>query len=103
FKKLAKAIERGTEFVGLSDFTALQNALLAKTGAVTWAGPAVGEDFGAEAGPDDIMEACFDDLANGQGEGTGWRMPVRDAALKFKPVHDAVLWGGNLCVLTSLL
>jgi muramoyltetrapeptide carboxypeptidase len=103
FKKVAKAIERGTEFVGLSDFTALQNALLAKTGAVTWAGPAVGEDFGAEAGPDDIMEACFDDLANGQGEGTGWRMPVRDAALKLKPVHDAVLWGGNLCVLTSLL
>jgi hypothetical protein len=40
---------------------------------------------------------------SGQGEGTGWRMPARDAELKFKPVQDAVLWGGNLCVLTSLL
>jgi muramoyltetrapeptide carboxypeptidase len=30
-------------------------------------------------------------------------MPVRDAGLKVKPVHDATLWGGNLCVLTSLL
>lgn len=103
YKVLAKAIEKGTEFVGCSDFTALQNALLVKTGAVTWSGPAVGEDFGAEGGPDDIMEACFDDLLTGQGEGTGWRMPARDADLKFKPVQDAVLWGGNLCVLASLL
>ena len=103
YKALAKAIEKGTEFVGCSDFTALQNALLTKTGAVTWSGPAVGEDFGAEAGPDDIMEACFDDLITGQGEGTGWRMPARDVDLEFKPVQDAVLWGGNLCVLTSLL
>lgn len=103
YKALAKAIEKGTEFVGCSDFTALQNALLVKTGVVTWSGPAVGEDFGAEGGPDDIMEACFDDLLTGQGEGTGWRMPARDADLKFKPVQDAVLWGGNLCVLASLL
>jgi muramoyltetrapeptide carboxypeptidase len=56
YKRVAKAIAKGTQFVGLSDFTALQNALLAKTGAITWAGPALGEDFGAEQ-PDDIMEA----------------------------------------------
>jgi len=105
YKAVAKAIDRGTEFVGLSDFTAFQCALLAKTGTVTWAGPAVGEDFGAEAGADDIMEACFDDLLGGQGEGTGWRMPARDSAdlPAFRSIHDAVLWGGNLCVLTSLL
>lgn len=105
YKPLAKAIERGTRFVGLSDFTALQSALLAKTGAQSWAGPALGEDFGAEAGADEIMEACFDDLLSGQGEGTGWRMPARDAVeLKTpRPIHDALLWGGNLCVLTSLL
>ena len=106
YKAIAKAVERGTEFVGLSDFTALQNALFAKTGAVTWAGPAVGEDFGAESGPDDIMEDCFGDFTSGQGEGTGWRVPVRDAAAMaapFKSIHGATLWGGNLCVLTSLL
>jgi muramoyltetrapeptide carboxypeptidase len=105
YKAVARAIDRGTEFVGLSDFTAFQCALLAKTGAVTWAGPAVGEDVGAEAGADDIMEACFDDLLGGQGEGTGWRMPARDSAdlPAFRSIHDAVLWGGNLCVLTSLL
>lgn len=105
YKTVAKAIGRGTEFVGLSDFTAFQCAMLARTGAVTWSGPALGEDFGAEAGADDIMEACFDDLLHGQGEGTGWRLPVRDAAVgeKLRAVHGATLWGGNLCVLTALL
>ena len=103
YKVIAKAIEHGTQFVGLSDFTALQQALLAKTGAVTWAGPAVGEDFGAEAGADDIMEACFDDLLDGRGEGTGWRVPARDGEVVMKSIHGATLWGGNLCVLTSLL
>ena len=104
YKTVTKAIERGTEFVGLSDFTAFQNALLAKTGAVTWSGPALGEDFGAEVGPDDIMEACFDDLVTGQGEGTGWRVPARDGDMPtLKNLRGAVLWGGNLAVLTSLL
>ncbi|WP_066265730.1 LD-carboxypeptidase [Hydrogenophaga palleronii] len=111
FKPLAKAIERGTRFVGLSDFTALQMALMAKTGASTWAGPALGADFGAEA-PDEIMEACFDDLLVGHGEGTGWRLPVSDlASMKRKsadqePVFklkDATLWGGNLNVICSLV
>ena len=119
YKPLAKAIERGTQFVGLSDFTALQCALYAKTGAITWAGPALGEDFGAEVGPDDIMEACFDDLLCGHGEGSGWRLPSSDvpalAALQQQQgktvaqdgpelrVRKATLWGGNLTVLCSLV
>jgi muramoyltetrapeptide carboxypeptidase len=115
YKKITKAIEKGTQFVGLSDFTALQCGLLAQTGAVTWAGPALGEDFGAEA-PDDIMEACFDDLLCGQGEGAGWQLPKSDlpalAARQRKRVADplpqlatghGVLWGGNLTVLCSLV
>lgn len=104
YKAVAKAIDKGTQFVGLSDFTAFQSALLAKTGATTWAGPAVGEDFGAEAGPDEIMEACFDDMVQGQGEGTGWRVPARDGDVaSLERVRDATLWGGNLAMLTSLL
>jgi len=106
YAKVAKAIERGTHFVGLSDFTAFQSALLAKTGAVSWAGPALGEDFGAPDGPDDIMEACFDDLLMGQGEGAGWRVPLDRRKLAPPPptVHArGTLWGGNLAVLMSLL
>ena len=107
YKQVAKAIAKGTQFVGLSDFTAFQNALLAKTGAITWAGPALGEDFGALQ-PDDIMEACFDDMVSGQGEGAGWHFSTTCAtanAMRRSGVwaHDAVLWGGNLAVLVSLL
>lgn len=110
YKKLTQAVERGTRFVGLSDFTLLQNALLAQTGAITWAGPALCEGFGAMEGADEIMQACFDDLVQGVAEGSGWRLPLAD--LKAHPVlaredgwgaDKATLWGGNLTVLTSLL
>lgn len=114
YKAVAKAVHKGTRFVGLSDFTALQSALLAKTGAISWAGPAVGEDFGVDGEPDDIMEACFDDLITGQGEGAGWRLPpsaIKEGANGAIPawasgvfsVKDATLWGGNLAVLTSMV
>jgi muramoyltetrapeptide carboxypeptidase len=96
----------------LSDFTAFQMALLAKTGAMTWAGPAL-DDFGAKE-PDDIMEACFDDLVTGQGEGTGWQLPksainlIAASARGVKAgagftIKDAVFWGGNLAILSALV
>jgi muramoyltetrapeptide carboxypeptidase len=118
YKALAKSIEKGTQFVGQSDFTALQMALLAKTGAVTWAGPALGEDFGTEQTPDDIMQACFDDLVQGQGEGAGWQLPkfrsqkgidlvaYRQSQQTFPDqfcIKNASLWGGNLAVIASLI
>jgi muramoyltetrapeptide carboxypeptidase len=118
YKAVARSIEKGTQFVGQSDFTALQLALLAKTGAQTWAGPALGEDFGTENTPDDIMEACFDDLITGRGEGAGWQLPkprepvatnlIATSAHKTCgrgqfDVKNALLWGGNLAVLASLI
>jgi len=92
-------------------------ALFAKTGSVSWAGPALGEDFGAADGSDDVMEACFEDLITGQGEGTGWRLPkkARNGVAKIanvtgiQPAEDiysienSVLWGGNLTMLASLV
>ena len=114
YKKVAKAIEKGTLFVGISDFTAFQNAVLAKTGAVTWAGPSLCEGFGVSTpadplaqvpAPDDIMEACFDDLVRGQGEGAGWRqhreaLPLAKSSYR---IPNATVWGGNLTMLTSLM
>ena len=103
------AIASGTKFVGISDFTAFQNAVLAKTESITWAGPALITDFGVEGVPDDIMEACFDDLMTGHGEGAGWRLPYRkkDVQNQFADqeiyIEDAVLWGGNLAVLVGLI
>ena len=103
YPALAKAIESGTQFVGLSDFTALQLGLMAKTGAITWQGPCVLDDFGTEESPDEIMQACLDDLLLAQGEGVGWRLPRGHAMEKDHEIHGAKLWGGNLSVLVSLL
>lgn len=118
YKKVAQAIENGMLFVGISDFTAFQSAVLARTGAVTWAGPALCEGFGVGGKPDltdghgydevklpdDIMEACFGDLTAGQGEGAGWRQGRdSDPDLTQRHFRKATLWGGNLSVLTSLL
>ena len=101
YKAIAKAVERGTSFVGISDFTALQLALYAKTGAVSWAGPALCEGFGTTMLPDEIMEDCFNDMLVGQGEGTGWRQNKEDATeLR---LAGATIWGGNLTLVTSLL
>lgn len=102
YKALAKAIDKGTQFVGISDFTALQQALLAKTGAVSWAGPAVCEGFGASPAPDDIMEDCFTDLMTERGEGAGWRQHRSDGIPSIG-IRGATLWGGNLAMLVSLL
>jgi len=102
YTALAKAVEAGTQFVGLSDFTAFGLAVLAQTGAITWQGPALGEDFGALEGPDDIMQACFEDLLLEQGEGAGWRLPKSEADSPLE-ILNAKLWGGNLAVLVSLL
>jgi muramoyltetrapeptide carboxypeptidase len=101
YKAVAKAIGKGTRFVGLSDFTAFQNAVLAETGAVTWSGPALGEDFGVEGEPDDIMQACFEDLVSGQGEGTGWQVPRNEAQDKLLEIKGE-LWGGNLAIIAAL-
>jgi muramoyltetrapeptide carboxypeptidase len=105
YQVVEKAISNGMQFVGLSDFTAFQMAVLAKTGAVTWAGPAL-TDFSAADGVDDIMQACFEDLITGQGEGSGWKLPktaVGAAVMNDFTVDKAMLWGGNLAILASLV
>ena len=111
YKAITRAIERGTRFMGFSDFTALQCALFARTGAATWIGPALHDDLGFPDEPDEIALACLDDLLRNQGEGAGWQLPrlraggpaVEGTAVLAKPVRKAVLWGGNLAVLTSLV
>lgn len=109
YAAVARAVEGGTKFVGLSDFTAFQSALLARVGAVSWAGPSLGADFGSAEEPDDIMLDCFDDLLAGRGEGSGWRMhkqaPLANGAPAVPDIYlqDATLWGGNLAMIASLV
>ena len=47
WKRIAKSVESGTRWVGMSDLTSLQLGLLAHAGGgVTWAGPLACDDFG---------------------------------------------------------
>lgn len=112
YRDIAAAINNGTVFVGLSDFTAFQMAIYAKNGLPSWAGPALLSDFGAAGGPDEIMLSCFEDLVTKRGEGAGWRLgSVKSKTLlsnslkKRSALHieDQILWGGNLSMVCSLL
>lgn len=99
---LARAVERGTRWVGHSDFTALQLALWAHTGAASWAGPMALADFGrsdAEGGVDEVTAGCLAEAMGGELEAVGFRTaPGFDGLLLRGP-----LWGGNLTMLCSLI
>lgn len=99
---LARAVERGTRWVGHSDFTALQLALWAHTGATSWAGPMALADFGrsdAEGGVDEVTAGCLAEAMGGELEAVGFRTaPGFDGLLLKGP-----LWGGNLTMLCSLI
>lgn len=103
WKRIAKSVDAGTRWVGMSDVTSLQLGLLAhRGGGVTWAGPLAADDFGrteADGGVDDVTEACFLEAMSGELEAVGFRTGDGFDGLDAR----GVLWGGNLCVLNSLL
>jgi len=105
WKRLAKSVESGTRWVGYSDMTALQLALLQHTGASSWAGPMALDDFGrssdtAAAEPvDEVTRDCFLEAMSGELEAVGFRTAAGFDGLSAR----GVLWGGNLTVLCSLL
>jgi len=97
FRKLAKA---GKHWVGLSDFTAFHLAMLAKARAVTWAGPALLDDFAVNT-PDEldpVTLGCFQEAMRGELEMLGF------ASRGASGVDvRGTLWGGNLSVMCALL
>lgn len=99
---LARAVERGTRWVGYSDLTALQLGLLAHTGAGSWAGPLACDHFGrseAEGGVDEITRDVFLEAMSGELEALGFRCDAGHDGLEV----TGTLWGGNLAMVTSLL
>lgn len=99
---LARSVEAGTRWVGLSDITALQLGLLAHGGAISWAGPTAAEDFGRSdeaGGVDDVTADCFGEAMSGELEAVGFRTEPGFDGLDLR----GRLWGGNLTVLLSLL
>jgi muramoyltetrapeptide carboxypeptidase len=102
WKKIAKSVDKGTRWVGMSDFTALQLGLLAHAKAPSWAGPVAYDDFGradADGGVDDVTEGCFVEAMDGLLEAVGFRTEVGFDGLGVK----GTLWGGNLAMVCSLL
>ena len=98
FDAMARAVRRdGKRFVGHSDFTAIVLGLLARTGAVAFAGPMASYDFGG-TDVDPFTEAHF------------WRameehrVDVEFATDEPRSLRVAgTLWGGNLTMLCSLV
>lgn len=102
WKKLGRSVERGTRWVGLSDFTALQLGLLAHTGQPSWAGPCALEGFGRAqeaGGMDDVTAACFAEAMRGELEAVGFRTERGFDGLQVR----GTLWGSNLAMLCSLV
>lgn len=98
WKLLAKSVDQGTHWVGYSDMTALQLGLLAHTGRRSWAGPLACSDFGGET-LDDVTPDCFAEAMSGELEAVGFRTEPGFDGLEAK----GTLWGGNLCVLNTLI
>ncbi|RKP54699.1 muramoyltetrapeptide carboxypeptidase [Pararobbsia silviterrae] len=88
-----------TMIVGHSDFTAIQLALLAKSGLVTFGGPMLCGNFGvADASYSAFMHAHFWNAVRG---------PVINVESTRPQVHTlnvrGTLWGGNLAMIASLV
>lgn len=86
-----------TRWLGHSDFTAFQLAALASTGMVTYSGPMVAYDFGAETPSDFTFDHCFAML--------GGHEHVVDVELDGPTQQglEGVLWGGNLAMVAHLV
>jgi len=108
WKRIARSVERGTRWVGHSDVTVLQLGLLAHAKGVTWAGPMACYDFGRldeehgeKAAPavDDVTRDGFVEAMGGELEAIGFRTEPGFDGLDVR----GTLWGGNLCMVASLL
>lgn len=89
--------DSGKRFIGLSDFTAFNLALLARTGAESYTGPTAVFDFGAK-NLDDLTAALFSESMRGELEVLSFETQDAD------PIDArGILWGGNLAMVASLV
>ena len=108
WRLLARSVAQGTRWVGHSDMTLLQLGLLAHAKARSWAGPMACFDFGrapeehgekAAETVDEVTQSCFTEAMDGSLEAVGFRTGPGFDGLQAR----GTLWGGNLCLLASLL
>ncbi len=101
FDAVARAInERQLRFVGHSDFTAFHLALLARTGAISFAGPMASYDFGGHGESHALSTFTLDHFD------AVMRAPTHRVAFPVDGPNvqvEGCLWGGNLSLVCSLI
>ena len=106
---IARAIQGGLQICGHSDFTSLQLALLAKTGAITLAGPMLNYDFGRQddqgnsLSPDAVMWKHFQSAVQERTLDCQVRSTQSYLGKTDSGSSSGILWGGNLTVLAGLV
>jgi muramoyltetrapeptide carboxypeptidase len=87
----------GKIFVGFSDMTAFHMALMAKTGAISYAGPMFAGDFAVDKAVSFTLDNFWQCLA-------GPTHVITELAAGNPTVNlSGTIWGGNLAMLVSLL
>jgi len=106
---IATAISNGLQICGHSDFTVFQLGMLAKTGAVTLAGPMLNFDFasqgeqGNSVTPNEFMWHHFQLAINERKLDCTVKAPQSYCGQSASGNASGILWGGNLTILTGLL
>lgn len=106
---IAKAIKNGLQICGHSDFTVFQLGLLAKTGAISLAGPMLNYDFGrlADNGspvePDAFMREHFKNAIDNRKLQCQVVSPQSFLGKSHAGSLTGLLWGGNLTVVAGLV
>jgi len=106
---IANNIQNGLQVCGHSDFTVFQLGLLAKTGAITLAGPMLNYDFGrlgddgSPVTPDAFMWQHFQAAVKERKLDCQVSVPQSFLGTPEKQSLTGLLWGGNLTVLAGLV
>ncbi|QWD82164.1 LD-carboxypeptidase [Polynucleobacter sp. MWH-S4W17] len=109
WQAIAKAIQNGLQVCGHSDFTVFQLGLLAKTGAISLAGPMLNYDFGrlgddgSPVVPDEFMWKHFQAAVLDRKLDCQVSTPQSFLGKKDARPIAGLLWGGNLTVLAGLV
>ena len=106
---IAKAIQNGLQICGHSDFTVFQLGLLAKTGAITLAGPMLNFDFACQGEqgegviPNALMWEYFQTAIKERKLDCAVNTPQPYLGKLSSGQTSGMLWGGNLTILAGLV
>ncbi len=98
---VAQSAQRGVRWVGYSDFTAFQLALLANSSAHSIAGPSFAWDFGRPE-PDVYTVASLEAALSDRPAEISWQAESVPPAIAQSPELRGTLWGGNLTMVAGL-